>query len=215
MKSNSLLMTAMILLLSFTSKAQTSLGIMAGASFANVKISSGGFSASPKMKMGLTAGLMLDAPLSKDFHFQPGLNFVQKGYKAKDDLSKETFTINYLELPLNFVYYSNGFFAGAGPYVAYGTSGTDKTEYTDGSTPDDKEKIKFGSGEEEVKSMDLGANFTAGYKTKSGFLITANYTLGLSNIGNTGADGSAVKETIKNNCFGIKVGYMFGGSHKK
>jgi hypothetical protein len=60
MKSDSLLMTAMILLLSFTSKAQTSLGVTAGASFANLKISSGGFSASPKMKMDLTTGLKED-----------------------------------------------------------------------------------------------------------------------------------------------------------
>jgi hypothetical protein len=205
---------SMILLSSFASQAQTSLGVTAGASFANVKISAGGISASPKMKTGITAGLMLDAPLSQNFHFQPGLNFVQKGYTAKDDEAKETFNINYIELPLNFGYYSNGFFAGAGPSLAYGMSGKDKLKYTDQSIPDEDEKIDFGSGEDQIKQFDFGANVTAGYKTRSGFLIAANYTAGLSNLANTGSDNTEDKTKIRNNCFGIKIGYLFAAGHK-
>ena len=214
MKSNSLLMTSMILFTSFASQAQTSIGITAGASFSNVKVKAMNINASPDTKTGITAGLMLDAPLSKNFHFQPALNFVQKGYKAKDDPMKETFNLNYLELPLNFVYDANGFFAGAGPSVAYGISGMDKTKWTDHSMPDDNEKIRFGSGVNEVKALDFGANFTAGYKTQSGFLITSNYTLGLSNIANTNSNSPDENVKIKNNCFGIKIGYMFNQKHK-
>ena len=199
----------MILFTSLALQAQTSVGITAGASFANVKIKAGGISASPKTKTGITAGLMLDAPMSKNFHFQPGLNFVQKGFKMKDDFGKETFNVNYLELPVNFVYYSQGFFVGAGPSLSCGISGMDKEKFNDGS--EDNEKIHFGSGDNDVKSFDLGANFTVGYKTKSGFLVTGNYTLGLSNIGNT---DQSEEGSIKNNCFGVKIGYIFGGTHK-
>ena len=212
MKSNSLLMTSMILLSSLISQAQTSMGFTAGASFSNVKISASGISASPKMKTGITAGLVFDAPLSTNFHFQPAINLVQKGYQVNDDQGKETFSLNYLELPLNFVYYSNGFFAGGGPSLSYGISGKDKMKFSDGSMPDDNEKVHFGSGENDVKTFDLGANFTTGYKTRSGFLISANYTLGLSNIGNTSSDNTVGNVKIKNNCFGIKIGYMFRGN---
>jgi hypothetical protein len=205
-------MTSMILLSSLVSQAQTSVGFTAGASLANVKITASGISASPKMKTGITAGLILDAPFSANFHFQPAINLVQKGYKANDDTGKETFNLNYLELPLNFVYYSDGFFAGAGPSFSYGISGRDKIKYSDDSTPDDNETVHFGSHEDEVKPFDFGANFTAGYKTSSGFLITVNYTLGLSNIGNTDSEGLFGDVKIKNNCFGIKIGYMFHGN---
>jgi len=213
MKSNLLLMTAMILLSSLATRAQTLVGITAGSSFSNIKITSGAFSISPKMKTGITAGLVVDAPLSEKIHFLTGLNFVQKGYTVKDDIAKETFNINYLELPLNFVYYSNGFFLGAGPSLSYAISGMDKIHYSDGSAEDDKEKIEFGSNEEQIKPFDFGANFKAGYKTKSGFLITVNYTLGLSNISNPSADEPDATGKIKNNCFGIKIGFMFGRKH--
>ena len=215
MKSNLLLMTAMILLSSLATQAQTLVGITAGSSFSNVKITSGGFSILPKMKTGITAGLVVDAPLSADVHFRTGLNFVQKGYTMKEDVAKETFSINYLELPLNVVYNANGFFIGAGPSLSYAISGMDKIHFSDGSVEDEKEKIEFGSNEEQIKPFDFGANFTAGYKTKSGFLITGNYTMGLSNMSNSGLDVPDEKTKIKNNCFGIKIGFMFGNSHKK
>ena len=39
----------------------------------------------------------------------------------------EIVKLNYIELPVNFVYTHEGFFAGAGPTIAMGLSGTDKS----------------------------------------------------------------------------------------
>jgi Outer membrane protein beta-barrel domain len=216
MKSITFLMVLMILLTSHSLTAQTKIGFTAGAAFANVTVKSQGISASPKLKAGITAGIFADAPLSANFSFQPALNFVQKGYIVKDETGTETVNFNYLEVPLNFVYNtkrSEGFFIGAGPSIAYGISGKDKFEYSGTGMPDFNEKIKFGSGVEEVKTLDFGANAVAGYKFKGGFMISGNYTLGLNKINND--DGSGNDGTIKNKYFAIKLGYMFSGTKQK
>ncbi len=212
MKSITIVMTLMILLTAFSLSAQTSIGLTAGATFANVTIKASGIAVSPNLKTGITAGIMIDASLGKNFNFQPALNFVQKGYKIKDNGSSETVNFNYLEVPLNFVYSTQkeeGFFIGAGPSIAYGISGMDKLKQE--GMPDDNEKIKFGSSADEVKPFDFGANAVVGYRLKGGFIVSGNYNLGLSKINND--DGSGDESgTIKNKYFSIKIGYMFGGN---
>ncbi|MEO5500444.1 MAG: porin family protein [Ginsengibacter sp.] len=209
------LMLLMILLTAFSLTAQKTIGITAGASFANVTVKSQGISASLKLKPGLTAGIMLNVPLSGNFIFQPALNFVQKGYKVKDDFGTETVTLNYLEVPLNIIYNTkkiDGFFIGAGPSLAYGISGTDKVKYPGSGMPDENNKVKFGSGVEEVKGFDFGVNAIAGYRLAGGFMISANYNLGLSKINND--DGSGENGSIKNKYYSLKIGYTFGGKLK-
>ncbi len=217
MKSTSIMLMLMILLISQFLSAQTTIGLTGGATFANVKVSQGGISASPKSRTGFTAGLFVDAPLSLGFSFQPALNFVQKGYTIKDEMSSTTekVSFNYIEVPLNFIYSikkNEGFFVGAGPSIAYGISGEDKTKYGAGM-PDDNQKVKFGSGESEVKPFDFGANALAGYKFKGGFMVSGNYTLGLSKINNPSAGDMG--GTIKNRYFGVKIGYVFGKTKHK
>ena len=210
--TNPLMLT--ILLASHSLTAQTKIGFTAGAAFGNVTVKSQGISASPKQKAGITAGIFANAPLSTNFSFQPALNFVQKGYIVKDETGTEKVSFNYLEVPLNFVYNTKkdgGFFIGAGPSIAYGISGTDKFNET--GMPGRKEKIKFGSGEEEVKALDFGANILAGYRFKGGFMISGNYTSGLNKINND--DGTGEAGTIRNRYFSIKMGYTCGGNKHK
>ncbi len=204
-------MTLMILLTAFSSSGQTTIGLTAGATFSNITIKSSGFSASPKSKTGITAGIFIDVPLSTYFNLQPALNFVQKGYKIKDETGSETVNLNYLEVPLNFVYstkINGGFFIGAGPSIAFGISGMDKIKFSGGSMPGNNEKVKFGSGADEIKPLDFGLNALAGYRLANGLIISGNYNLGLSKINND--DGSGQAGTIKNKYFSIKIGYLFG-----
>ena len=216
MKSSTLPMMLMTLLTAFTATSQTTVGVTAGASFANVKVSAGGISASPKDRIGIVAGVFVNAALNENISFHPEVNFVQKGYSAKDDYGTEKVNFNYIDVPLNIVYNQpagKGIFVGAGPSVGYGFSGIDKFTYADNSMPDEKEKIRFGSGTDEVKNFEMGANFIAGYRFHGGFLITANYNLGLSKINND--DGGFDSGKIKNRYFGVRIGYVFGGGKKK
>ena len=139
---------------------------------------------------------------------------MQKGTQDKQTFigvtEKVTLITNHIEVPLNCMYSSNGFFIGAGPSFSFGVSGKVKAE--SGGTKTD-EKIKFGNGDDDMlKAFDLGANALTGYQFKNGFLIAANYNLGLSNLA-AGSDPN--KGTLKSGYFGIKLGYLLSAAGKK
>jgi hypothetical protein len=216
----SVITTAMlvILLASGYVNAQTRIGISAGPAFASITAKSEGISiSSPKLKLGFTAGLFADAPLSSNFSFHPEVNFVQKGSIWKEGSEKDKLDINYIEVPMNFVYnvtQHDGFFIGAGPSLGIAISGREK--YTDKDYPENNsnDKITFGSSEDDMKRTDFGANFLAGYKLAGGITIAANYNLGLGNIANK-SDVPEDDGTVRNRYFSIKIGYMFGGQKHK
>jgi len=183
-------------------------GVTAGTSIASQKFKSSGITISGDSKVGFTAGVLADMGLSENFVFQPGLNFTQKGSKISSDGMTATQTLNYIELPLNFLFKtaagSGSFFGGIGPVLGYGISG--KAE-SGGESQD----IHFGNGDnDDYKPFEFSGNIIAGYEFSNGFLISANYNHGFSNILNgAGSDASA-----KNNYFGIRLGYKFGGQSK-
>lgn len=210
MKSISIFTVFLLLLNSHSTVSKAQVGIQAGASFANWTVKPSDLDLSSKYKPGITAGLFTKIPFGNAFSLQPAINFVQKGYMMKDEYSSEKTTLNYIEIPVNFVYTvkDNGLFFGAGPSVAFGLSG--KTKYVDKSDPSNSENedIKFGASTDEVNKLnrlDIGANFIAGYQFKDGLMISANYNFGLSDIHNWETDE---KITLKNNYFSIRIGYL-------
>ena len=193
--------------------AQTRFGINAGAVLASLKGEEGGEEQELDSKIGITAGIRADVPLSENFRFRPGLNFVQKGGKEEFDFLgtqiKSTITLNYLELPLNFVYNApagNGkFFIGAGPVFGFGLSGKNKVE---SGGEEQTEDVNFGDGEDEVKSFEFAGNVLAGYECASGLYFQANYNPGFSNLSN------APDSELKTSYFGLRIGYFFGADKK-
>jgi len=193
--------------------AQTRFGINAGAVLGNLNIKESGQEQESDSKIGLTAGIRADVPLSENFRFRPGLNFVQKGAKDKIDVLgteiKTTYTLNYLELPLNFVYNADAgkgkFFVGAGPVFGFGLSG--KFKYESGGD-EQSEDINFGDGEDEVKSFEFAGNVLAGYECASGLYFQANYNPGFSNLSNS------TDSELKTTYFGLRIGYFFGADKK-
>ena len=168
-------------------------------------------------KAGFTAGLLLDVGVGEHFSFQPALNFIQKGTKDEQTFlgttEKVKITVNYIELPLNFLYNSRGksvnYFIGAGPSIAFVLNG--KYKYSDG-TSSLNENLKFGSGDEDfMKPLDLGANFVTGFSLNNGIMFSVNYNVGLNNLFPHGSDDG----TLKSRYFGIKVGYLLNTSRRK
>jgi len=192
-------------------------GVTAGATFSNFRADMGDESYTGNSKPGFTTGILVDIPVSKQFSFQPALNYVQKG--SKDETTEPGYTykvktiLNYLEVPLNVLYNTRGskgnFFIGAGPSLSIGLSGKSSEESAGQKS---SEKIKFGNGDNaDLKSIDCGANILAGYETKSGFLVSANYYHGLSNL----MPDYTHESKFNNKYFGIKVGYMIPAKGKK
>jgi hypothetical protein len=203
MKTVFFTMTAICFINMHAFSQELKIGINAGTSVSNYKWKFDGTKISFKSKPGITGGIILDIPAGNHFSIQPALNFVQKGRKYKDEDMKETTNINVLELPLNLVYNSNGFFIGAGPSIAMGLSG--KTKLTENGI-NTETKLQFGNDDDDdIKSTDIGANFLAGYRFKNGFLFSVNYNQGLNNLIPGDSEGSKVNSQY----FGIKMGCFF------
>ncbi|MFI5133150.1 MAG: porin family protein [Chitinophagales bacterium] len=193
------------------------IGFTAGASFANFHSKANGSSDNGNSKIGLLAGMLVDVPLSSQFSFQPGLQLVQKGTKDEQtsggSTEKVKLNINYVELPLNFLYNAKSnagnFFIGAGPSVAFGISGKWKYDAPGTSLT---QNVKFGnSDQDDIKSMDVGANFTTGFCFPDGLFIAADYNMGISNL----APGGSANGTLKSHYFGIRLGCLLKGNNKK
>lgn len=166
-------------------------------------------------KIGFTGGISANITFSNFFSFQPGINYVQKGFKHTEDQTILKLTADYFELPLNLMFNTRNrevdskaddFFFGIGPSIGFGASG--KMEYRD-DTSRTSEKIKFGgSNEDNLKQFDLGANVVMGCMFSNNIFFAVNYTMGLSNL----LDDKDIR--WKNNYLGFKVGYAFGSKRK-
>ena len=182
-------------------------GIRAGVNFFNINgKDEDGEKLDNKLKPGFNAGVTVDIPFGRDFYFQPGLLFSTKG--AKQDLGDETgkLTLNYLELPLNFVYKApvgtGAVLLGAGPYAAYGIGGKYKVG-------DESADVKFkkepenGGADDAIyfKPFDAGLNLLVGYEFTPNISLQLNAQLGLANINAYDDDAK-----LRNTGYGVSVG---------
>jgi hypothetical protein len=194
------------------------------ATFKSESSSQGSFNG--KGKLGFTGGISANIRIAKDFNFQPALFYTQKGGKINETeiFSGETatatgkVTLNYLEMPLNFLYTSNAgkgkFFIGAGPSLGLGIGGKGNLTATfNGETNALAFDVKFdGKNSDNVtdenlhlKAFEVSGNVLAGYQFAVGVTLTAGYNFGLSNISPDSG------QTWKNNYFGIRLGYRLSG----
>lgn len=187
-------------------QAQVTIGPRLGLNLANIKADfDGSEDIDTKMKAGAQVGITLNAQFG-NLAFQPSLLFSQKGFKIEESAS-ETFNgvtitgsskmdaaLNYLDIPLNFVYTTggdNGFQIFAGPYVGIGLGGKVKTKISfsgPGLNFSDSETttVKFANEEGDddklyLRRLNAGLNGGIGYKTGP-FQVQAGYALGLTNM---------------------------------
>lgn len=162
-------------------------------------------------------GGVLDVKL-KHFSFQPGIfitgkgnrsvtteNFVSNGNPVPYNMTHIT-TLGYIEVPLNIVYKHTikpgALYFGAGPYAAYAVWGSydNKSVLNTYYNRVARTDVSFGSGSDQLKSMDYGANILAGLEMNNGMKLGLNYGLGFSNISNAGISS-------KNRVFAVVIGY--------
>ena len=215
----------LLLIISYSASSQI---VKAGVNFANVTITNDGDIDEAKSLTSFQVGFTGDIKILPFLFFQPGILFTGKGSKTQSgettDATYFRATTNpyYVEIPANFVFKTPGpikFFAGAGPYIAVGVSGKNKTEgkflgaafnsenpiewsNDDPSTFDYEE----GSGYGIMKRFDYGLNGTAGIETKS-IVLGLNYGLGLAKL-QSGSNSSAEdrnKHRVLSLTLGIKL----------
>lgn len=205
MKKNTLFFIIVMLFAGYPVFAQ--FGLQAGAVFPSAKEKVDGISMEFGTKAGFIGGLFYRRDFAGKFAFQPELNFVQKGGNYSETVSGEggtmnldvDMTLNYLELPLYFMYNGGkktGFYGGIGPSFNWGLSGTIKSE-------GESEDIKFGN-DEDLKPFVLGINGIAGYQMANGFTVNGFISQSLTDS----ETDTEVDATFSMFSFGIRLGYM-------
>jgi hypothetical protein len=213
MKKNVVFLTLALVATTLTTYAQVSFGVKAG--YSSSTISADDNDGSSRLS-GFHAGVIADLSLAESFSLQPQLLYSAKGVKFKDvdineNETKVSFKLNYLELPVNFLYKpqvgAGKLFVGAGPYLALGIGGKfeDVKVKFDGKKAADLDET---DDKIHAKALDAGANFLAGYELKNGLLFSINYSLGLTNFSPDG-------DKSKNSYLGISVGYLLKSGKKK
>lgn len=205
-----------------SSNGEFRLGITTGLNFSNMNIKEDGKNTDNNYsaKTGFKIGAIAEYAFNDYFALSPELIFTQRGFKEKVSESYYGMTmsgeakmnINYFQLPVHAVVMypinKNLKIKGiVGPYFGYAFSGKIKSEATiKGSgmstSADSEEKLKFGSGEDEVNPFDIGLTIGAGIEFSS-FFFRLQYDFGFGNLSND--DYS----TVKNRNFGLSIGYLF------
>lgn len=149
---------------------------------------------------GFYVGGIANFHIAENFSIQPNLLFSMKG----GGLQGLKISTMHVDLPINFLYTSNGFFAGAGPNISYALSGKLKTDDEDIDIYDQDE-----AGPYTLKKFEIGANVLMGYTFPGGLTLSASFTQGLNNIYEGEVDND--EDIIAHfKSFGISIGYMFG-----
>jgi len=100
-------------------ESMLSFGIRTGFNFSHLYAkmygrSQGSYNSTP----GFQLGLILDIAASEEFHFQPGLMYIQKG---GEDNNGKAMTLSYIEIPLLLSLKLSTFRINTGPYFSIGT----------------------------------------------------------------------------------------------
>jgi hypothetical protein len=214
-----------------TVNAQKGTGILRGGlNLANVSITESGKIDEAKMLASFQVGIIGDINLAEFIALQPGLLVTGKGTKSQDgdpsdaNYFKATTNPIYIEVPLNLVFKGpigpdTKFFAGAGPYLAIGIAGKNKTEGKFLGTSfssekdiewsdDDPTTLDYdeGAGFGIMKRFDYGLNGTAGFETRN-IVLSVNYGLGLAKLqsGSNSSEDDRNKHRVLSFTLGFKL----------
>lgn len=195
-----LLALILVLITGISAQAQI---IKLGLNVANVTTTNDGDIDEAHSLTSFQVGLLTNIKFLPFISFQPGILFTGKGSKTQSGVptdptySKATSNPYYVEIPANFIFKTPGpikVFFGAGPYIAMGIAGKNKTEgkLLGASFRSEKDIIwsnddpstlnyEEGAGYGIMKKFDYGLNGIAGIETKHA-IISAGYGYGLAKL---------------------------------
>lgn len=190
----------------------TSVGIHAGVNWFNINgRNAGGTDLNNRLNTGFTAGFDVAIPLGGGSYLQPGVDFRQKG---TEDVSGIKTTLNYIDIPVNYVYRpmlgTGNLVLGFGPYIGFGVGG--KVKSPNGTTNDVVYRDEFDravpTGAVQLRRTDAGANFMVGYEFANRLGLNLNAQLGLKDINPDMSNEGANNQTrYRNTGFGVTLGY--------
>jgi hypothetical protein len=213
MKKNLLLASAFVMFSTAAMAQSLALGPEVGVNFAKMNFDNPSSSFDESGVVGFRAGLTARVGWGK-LALEPGIFYASKGGVGETSLAgvkvaKYENKLSYLEIPVLLQYRlikvgPAKIFIGAGPVANFALSGTTTvTDFTTATPKITEGDITFGSETGNLSSTDFGLMFNAGAEIM-GFFLRPYYQMGLSNISSTSGT------TLKNNCFGVSIGFLFG-----
>ncbi len=184
--------TFLIGIVALSASAQLSGGLKAGLNLTNQKWEAGGDSETFS-GTGFHVGAYANFALSDAISIQPELLY----NSLKVDADGDDFTLNYLSVPVMFMYgfADNKFNIQAGPQIGLLLS-TDPSEFKDNDG---------------VTGTDFSFNIGAGVNLGK-LNLAARYTLGLANVAGETLTNISDDFSIKNNVFQISLGLQLFGN---
>jgi hypothetical protein len=181
-------------------------GLKAGVSLAQF---TGIQSVANQNRVGATAGLMADAPLSEKLALHPELLFSQKGMQFDGSgpggyRSTDAFRLNYLDLPVLLRLKFGGFFAEAGPQPGLLLN----ARFTHTESASTSPPLTYSQDNTSAtRRFDLGYVLGIGYQLKQRWELGARYNGGILSV----SPQSSGSNSPRNSVFQFQAGYLFGG----
>lgn len=194
-----------------TSMNAQTFGVKAGLNIADINYAGDYASENnkrSKSKIGMQFGVFAEFEISEKLAFQPELVFSMQGQKVENSdsnySSEGTGKYNYLNIPLMGKYYVNeNISVQLGPQIGFLMSAnTDTSTTINGITTENSSDVK-----KDIKSMDFGLNFGAGYKMDNGIAFDLRYNLSLTDIAKERSSNDNGK--AKNAVINFTVNYAF------
>ena len=159
---------------SFKSNGQTTFGVNFGFNSSNLAFTIPDRSFATDSRKGLYVGLTAEYKLNINVSIQPEVNFATVGAKTLGVLNRNTFKLNYVNVPILGLFNSEPFSFYGGPQVSYLISATGIQKI---NGQDTKYDIKGN-----FKSIDVSALLGVGYTMENGFGGDVRFQLGIINV---------------------------------
>lgn len=217
MKKLGLALMGLLMIASTGAFAQASFGVKAGLNLSKMSEKMGGNKVDDiKFKPGINIGAFADLKLSDLLAVEAGLQVEMKGFKMKDEdewfgtkvTSKLSTNLIYVTIPVDVRLNFGDFYVLAGPYLGIGASGKVKsTIESDGDKVKETETLEFGNDKKDsdLKRMDIGLGFGAGYEFTDNLGARLGYDLGLTNL----LPGGDKDNKTTNGSINLSVTYRF------
>ena len=196
------LLTAVLVMFSAVQAENGGFGLKAGLNLAS--LNGDDIEGDVNSRVGLYAGAFYEYFLSEQFSIQPELLYSMQGATGEESgniegmsySAESTLKLDYINVPVMAKYYPMPqLFLQAGPQFGFNISAKSKYEVTiNGEMESDEGDL------EDMKSLELGLGFGAGYKFLNNAGVEARYVIGLSIV----AEDADVKNSV------FQVGLFYG-----
>ena len=182
-------------------QAEFTLGFRGGFNLTNMSEKVNGVSVPVdfNFKLGLQLGLVGEYTFRDVFAIQPSILFATQGTQVNFNPTIAIININYLQVPLNFLYKVNfgsvSLLLQAGPYLGFAHSGKIRPERS-GFFWGNYTRIEFGRANNEMRRLDFGLGVGVGIQSEN-VQIGIGYNFGLANLSNIN------NTTTRNNGFAL------------